>query len=128
MFNRHVTVIALGAALMAALGASAQTSLRTATWDNNNLTFSHAFTLPGVAMPAGTYVFESGPKGTNANIVRVSSKNGQTIFYQGFTTLIAHPAGRSGAAFGEAAPGVPPPMVAWYPVGSELAYKFTYRP
>jgi hypothetical protein len=126
MVKRHVVVIAFGAVLMAALSATAQSSLRTTSGSINDLTFADAFALPGVSMPAGTYRFESGPKGTHRDIVRVSSKYGQKIFYQGFTTPIAHPAGQGPVVFGEVARGVPPPMVAWYPIGSTRAHRFQY--
>ena len=91
----------------------------------NNLTFAHAFTLPGVTMPAGTYVFESGPNEMNRNIVRVSSKNLQTVFYQGFTTSLGRPAGqKSVATFGEAARGAP--LLVWYPIGTDQGHEFQY--
>jgi hypothetical protein len=129
MAKRHVVVILLGAVLLAgALSATAQSSLRTATGSLNYLTFSQAFALPGISMAAGTYKFESGPNGTNINIVRVSSKNGQRTFYQGLTTPIAHRGAEQGPVmFGEAASGIPLPMVAWHPIGStQQGYGFQY--
>jgi hypothetical protein len=128
MVNKHFVVIGFGAVLLTALTATAQqSSLRTTTGTTNNLTFSQAFALPGVTMAAGTYKFESGPNGTNANIVRVSSKNGLKTFYQGFTTPLANPSGtHNPIVFGEAARGVPSPMAAWYPIGATQAHKFQY--
>ena len=126
MVKRHVVVIAFGAILMAALSATAQSSLRTTGGQINNLTFAQAFVLPGVSMTAGEYKFESGPNGTHRDIVRVSSRHGQKTFFQGFTAPIAHPAGHGPVGFGEVALGVPPPMVAWYPIGSTQAHKFQY--
>jgi hypothetical protein len=40
---------------------------------------------------AGTNVFESGPAGTNPNIVRVPGPNRQKLFYLGFTVPIVRP-------------------------------------
>jgi hypothetical protein len=124
MFNRYVAVLAFGAVLAAVAGVAAQSPV--SNLKKNNLTFSHAFTLRGVTMPAGTYVFESGPGGSDLDIVRVSSKNGQRIFYQGFTTALAQPAGHSLVTFGEAAPKAPKPMMAWYPIGTDQGHGFQY--
>ncbi len=124
MFHRHVAVLAFGAVLAAVVGAAAQSGA-VPLGTVNNLTFSHAFTLPGVTLPAGTYVFESGP--TDSNIVRVSSKNREKLFYLGATTAAAHPTGHSVVVtFGEAATGTPKPMLAWYPIGTNQAHKFQY--
>src|SRR5688500_1183108 len=57
----------------------------------NNLTFSRAVMLPGITLTAGTYVFESGPGGTNPNIVRVMSQTRQKLYYLGFTNPIVRP-------------------------------------
>jgi hypothetical protein len=126
MFNRHVAVLTFGAALAAVVGIAAQAPVLSSYQGVNNLTFAHAFTLPGVTMPAGTYVFESGPRDNDQNIVRVSSKDRRTIFYQGFTTALAHRPGHSIVTFGEAAAGKPIPMLAWYPLGTNKAHGFKY--
>ena len=128
MFNRHVAVLAFGAVLATVVGVAAQAGavVQITTRAVNNLTFSHAFTLPGVTMPAGTYVFESGPNDMNQNIVRVSSKNRQTVFYTGFTAALVRPTGHSLVTFGEAVTGAPIPMLAWYPMGTNQAHGFQY--
>jgi hypothetical protein len=119
MFNRYVAVLAFGAVLWAVVDATAQSGVRSQVRTVNTLTLSHAFRLPGVTLPAGTYTFESGPNSLNMNIVRVSSiAKIPKIFYQGFTTALGHPAGQSVVTFGEAAIGAPRPMLAWYPVGT----------
>jgi hypothetical protein len=95
----------------------------------NNLTFSKAVMLPGITLTAGTYVFESGPGGTNPNIVRVISENRQKLYYLGFTNAIVRPWGHepSVLTFGEAANGAATPILAWYPVGSNQGHEFLYR-
>jgi hypothetical protein len=126
MFNRYapVLVVVFGIVLSAVLGTAAQSGVRTNTF--NNLTFPNAFTLPGVTMPAGTYVFESGPNGTNPNIVRVSSKDRLRTFYEGLTIPIARPVGHGLVTLGEAVRGAPVPVVAWYPIGTTRAHEFQY--
>jgi len=93
----------------------------------NTLTFSKAVMLPGITLTAGTYVFESGPGGTNPNIVRVVSEDRQKLLYLGFTNPVVRPRGLepSVLTFGDAANGAPP-ILAWYPVGSNQGHEFLY--
>ena len=79
---RHIALLASLAAFAAVLnGSSSQAASIAGTLTmTNNLTFSNAVALPGVTLTAGTYVFESGPGGTNPNIVRVLSQNRQRQF------------------------------------------------
>ena len=95
----------------------------------NTLTFSKAVGLPGVTLTAGTYVFESGPGGTNPNIVRVMSQNRQKLFYLGFTNPVVRKFGDepSVLTLGETARGEAAPILAWYPVGSNQGHEFLYR-
>ena len=74
-------------------------------------------------------MFESGAAGTNPNIVRVVSQNGQRQFYLGFTVPIDRPrsAKTDILTFGEAANGAPAPILAWYPVGANSGHEFMYR-
>jgi hypothetical protein len=94
----------------------------------NILTFSTAVMLPGITLAQGTYVFESGPGGTNPNIVRVMSQNRQRLYYLGFTNPIVRPRGHepSVLTFGEAANDAAAPILAWYPVGSNQGHEFLY--
>ena len=95
----------------------------------NNLTFSKAVSLPGVTLAAGTYVFESGPAGTNPNIVRVLSQSRHTQVYMGFTIprVRPHDEAPSVLTFGEAPAGGAAPILVWYPVGSTTGHEFMYR-
>ena len=95
----------------------------------NTLTFSKAVMRPGVTLTAGTYVFETGPGGTNPNIVRVMSQNRQKLHYLGFTNPVVRPWGHepSVLTFGEAAADGVAPILAWYPVGSNQGHEFIYR-
>jgi hypothetical protein len=128
MFTRKVALIAFAAAVGAVVMASSspaasQSGPLTTT---HNLTFSRTVALPGVTLPAGTYVFE---RDSNANgIVRVMTPNYQRMLYVGFTARVLRPRGfQSAVSFGEAKAGEPIPIVAWYPVGSSEGHKFLYR-
>ncbi len=128
MVNRNVALIACAAALAAVLTATSSHAGMAMT-KTNNLTFSHAVALPGVTLPAGTYAFESAPLGTDPNIVRVTTVNRQKQLYLGFTNPTERPAGSRDRvlSFGEAPAGEPPPIVAWYPIGSARGHEFLYR-
>ena len=125
MLNRNALRIAILTAVAAVLigTASQANTQRTVV---NNLTFRRTVALPGVTLPAGTYVFE---RDSNANgIVRVMTPNYQQLLYVGFTAKVLRPRGfQSVVSFGEAPAGEPIPIVAWYPVGSSEGHKFLYR-
>ena len=101
----------------------------TTAWSNprlNYLTFNGAVALPGVTLPAGTYVFEV--VGNGGDVVRVSSKQGRPYF-MGFTQRVERPLNRRAApiaTFGEAPAGTPPPIATWHPIGSSRGHRFIY--
>jgi len=123
MATRNWARTAVAVALLAA-GISTTTA-----WSNprlNYLTFSGAVALPGVTLPAGTYIFEV--VGNGGDVVRVSSKQGKPYF-MGFTRRIERPLGRRDvpiATLGEAPAGTPPPITAWLPIGSSRGHRFVY--
>jgi hypothetical protein len=60
--------------------------------------------------------------------VRVSGRDGHHYF-MGFTETIERSgSGRTRAmvTFGETPEGTPPPIAAWYPIGSSQAHRFLY--
>ena len=128
---RHFAALA---SLVAVAGMLAASSSQAASqWASltktNNLTFSKPVSLPGVTLAAGTYVFESGPAGTNPNIVRVLSQSRHTQVYMGFTIprVRPHDEAPSVLTFGEAPAGGAAPILVWYPVGSTTGHEFMYR-
>ena len=129
MFNRTfaltASVVAMAILVMAASPQARFTSMRT-----NHVTFSGPVALPGVVLDAGAYTFESGAAGGPLDLVRVTTRNGGKVLFNGFTTLVARPAGRATApivSLGEAPAGSPAPIVAWYPAGSTTGHEFRYR-
>ena len=94
---RHIATLAsvVAVAGVLAVSSSQAASIAEPLTMTNNLTFSKAVALPGVTLAAGTYVFESGPGGTNPNIVRVLSQNRQKQFYLGFTVPQIRPRERA---------------------------------
>ena len=125
---RHVALLAYVVAVAAILTASSSQAANMAPMTMaNNLTFSRAVMLPGVTLPAGTYVFER-DSNPNSGIVRVLTPNYQKLMYLGFTAKVTRPRGfQPAVSLGEAAAGEPLPIIAWYPIGSSQGYQFLYR-
>ena len=115
----------------AAVALMAVTVATTQAWSAprvNHLTFNGAVALPGVMLPAGTYIFEVMVPGGARQVVRVSGKNGQHYFL-GFTQVVERPRGSKNTpvvTLGETTPGTPPPISTWYPIGSSLGHRFLY--
>ena len=121
--RRRVSILAVIAAVVLGTASHASPPLT----EVNNLTFGAPVSLPGVTLPAGTYVFERDAI-ESARIVRVKSPNFQQLLFVGFTTPVMRPRGLNApVAFGEAEAGRPLPIVAWYPVGSNRGHQFLYR-
>ena len=92
------------------------------------LTFSRPFSLPGVTLGAGTYIFERAAPESAIEVVRVSSRDRRFIYYMGFTELVEKPRGAtSPVTFGEAPAGSASPVRAWYPTGTNTGHRFLYR-
>jgi hypothetical protein len=108
----------LGASGGAWTGAPARTTL----------TFSGPVALPGAVLGAGTYTFERASVNT-PDVVRVLSGDGRHVYFMSFTRTVSRPNGLAEdrwVTFGEAARGVPPRIVAWYPQDSSTGHEFIY--
>jgi hypothetical protein len=94
----------------------------------NHLTFSGVVSLPGVTLAPGTYTFEAGPQDTDRSVVRVLTRNGRTILFQGFTTPVSRPLASAApvVVFGEAPAGQPAPIRVWYPMQRRIGHQFRY--
>jgi hypothetical protein len=128
MVIRKLVVAAAVAVSVAAAAASAT------AWDSaartTIVTFSGPVGLPGVTLGAGTYVFEVASPETSLDVVRVRSKDRSLVYFAGITQLVSRPEGLGSdriVTFGEAPPGIAPPIAAWYPIGSALGHRFLYR-
>jgi hypothetical protein len=93
-----------------------------------HLTFSKPVALPGVSLPAGTYIFERASPYNAIDVVRVSSEDRRFVYYAGFTELVPRPARRAPlVTFGEAVAGAALPIKEWYPIDSGSGHRFIYR-
>jgi hypothetical protein len=128
MNNRKRAVVAV-AAVAAVIGMAVSVQ---AAWVSriNHLTFSGPVALPGVALASGTYTFELAPPSGGLDVVRVTSRDGRRVFFQGFTNAVLRPGGLGKddvVTFGEAPAGQAAPIDTWYPVGSPTGHRFIYR-
>jgi len=115
--------LALVGLVAAAPGDAGVDSART-----TQLTFSRPFSLPGVTLAAGTYIFERAAPQSAIEVVRVSSRDRRFVYYTGFTELVEKPRGvTSPVTFGEAAAGSAVPVRDWYPTGTSTGHRFHYR-
>ena len=124
--TRRGTLAVLGLALVGLVAATPGD----ASVDTNRtteLTFSRPFSLPGVTLGAGTYIFERASESA-IEVVRVSSRDRRSVYYTGFTELVQKPRGiASPVTFGEAPAGSASPVRAWYPTGTNTGHRFLYR-
>ncbi len=113
------------ALLLGATLASAQSP------DTNNstiVTFSAPVSLPGVTLPAGSYLFQLADSKVNRNIVQVFAKDRSKIF----ATILAVPAERNEPAdetvitFNESPANSAPAIRYWYYPGDKRGQEFAY--
>ena len=123
---RRITTKIMGtcaALLLGATLASAQNADR-----NTIVTFSAPVSLPGLTLPAGSYLFKLADSQVNRNIVQVFDKDRSKIF----ATLIAIPAQRNEPAdetvitFNEAPANAAPAIRYWYYPGEKSGQEFAY--
>jgi hypothetical protein len=91
-------------------------------------TFSGPVELPGVALPAGKYIFRLPDPTSTHNVVQVLSGDGMTT-YGIFFTLGADrlsPAPQPEIRFMEVPAGTPPPIRAYWNAGHTTGHEFIY--
>src|SRR5437870_6384475 len=109
--------------VMAAPGARAD------QWNKKTiLTFSGPVQIPGVTLPAGSYVFKLADLNGNRHVVQVFDKEEKKIF----ATLLAIPNDRLEPAddpvvmFAERPAGSPQAVKVWYYPGERIGNEFVY--
>ena len=128
MFARKIVykvfgVILLGALATASVGAFID-SRRTTYF-----TFSRAVQMPGVTLPAGTYIFEVANHQGDGDVVRVLSRDRSKVHLMRFTRPIYRPSSgklEATITLGESPAGNPPPVKAWYPQSEIRGREFLY--
>jgi hypothetical protein len=94
------------------------------------VTFTGPVEIPGVALPAGTYIFKLADPNTGNRIIQVLSKDGKTVYATFFslpeTRLV--PAGETIVTLyeGGKATGSPEAIKAWFYPGETTGFEFVY--
>jgi len=129
MLARKIVHTLCGVVLFGVLAASttgAMMDIRRTTY----FTFSGPVQIPGVALPAGTYIFEVANPDGGADIVRVLSRDRKKSYLMQFTHSVERPSrGNLDATItlGETSAGVPPKVTAWYPQSETRGRAFIYN-
>jgi hypothetical protein len=124
MLKRFVSVCAFAVVAGALAGAAQAQPADARTY----FTFSQPVTLPGVTLPAGTYLFRIPDATGNRQIVQVLSRDGTRLY----TTLMAIRAQRPDASaepevrFMETASNVPAAIKTWWYPGNPTGWEFIY--
>lgn len=124
--------IAMTAAFGVALGLVLVTSVGAASEEKRTtyLTFSQPVGLPGVTLPAGTYLFEVPDPTMSWDIVRVTNRQRNQVYLTAFTDRVERPAnvrGELGITFAAPEAGRVRKIAAWYPRGETVGHEFIYR-
>ncbi len=82
--------VALGIVLVSSVGAASEDKRTT------YLTFSQPVGLPGVTLPAGTYLFEVADPLVSADIIRVSNRKRTMVYFTAWTDRVERRAGERG--------------------------------
>jgi hypothetical protein len=92
-------------------------------------TFSKAVQLPGVTLPAGTYVFEVVNPNTSSDVVRVQSRDRSKLYLLRITLKVERPRTRDmkpAIVLGEQPAGNPPAVKSWFPQDETIGRQFIY--
>ena len=129
MVSRTAAVLAACGVTLTVLGGASSVASPTNPNRLTYLTFRGAVALPGVTLDAGTYAFDVINAESTADVVRVRNEQRTKVYFVGLTHSVRRPAGFSAdrpVQFGEAAPGVPTPILAWFPHREERGHQFLY--
>ena len=128
MLARKIVYTLLGVALLVVLATSTTAANMNAS-RTTFFTFSGTVQLPGVALAAGTYIFEVANPNGGSDVVKVLSRDRKTLYLMRLTHAIERPSrGNLDAAItlGETAAGIPPKVKAWYPQSETRGREFIY--
>ena len=109
--------------------ATSTTGAFTTARRTTNFTFKAAVALPGVTLPAGSYVFEVLNPDSSADLIRVMNPQRNKTYTMQFTRFVHRPQWgdlKSTITLGEAKSGTPQPIKTWFPEGETTGREFIY--
>ena len=115
--------------LVVLVGAASGANAFTGTADKRTyFTFSQPVALPGVTLPAGTYMFRLADDTTTRKVIQVASKDGRQSFAMLHTVPVYRPDAprEPEIRFMETAAGAPMAVRAWWKDGERTGYGFMY--
>ncbi len=111
------------------LGTSLTVNVNADEWDKaTKVTFNNPVELPGMVLPAGTYLFRLMDSPSDRNIVEVFSADRSKLY----DTILAipdyrlEPTGKTVMTFEERTAGSPEAIKAWFYPGDEYGLEFVY--
>ena len=111
------------------LGAMATSAIEAVNMNSTTyFTFRGAVQLAGVALPAGTYIFEVANPNGGANVVRVLSRDRSRVYVLQNTIPTYRPSTghlASSLKLGESPAGTPPAIQAWFPENKTRGHQFS---
>lgn len=125
---RRPTQAIMGTLAAFVFGATLATAQAPDTNNMTTVTFSAPVSLPGVTLPAGSYMFKLADSQVNRNIVQVFDKDRSKIL----ATILAIPAERDQPAdetvitFAESPANTAPAIRYWYYPGDKRGQEFAY--
>src|SRR4051812_11195571 len=125
---RRTTTAIMGTLAALVLGAALATAQSPDTNNTTIVTFSAPVSLPGVTLPAGSYMFKLADSQVNRNNVQVFDKDRSKIL----ATILAIPAERNQPAdetvitFAESPANAAPAIRYWYYPGDKRGQEFAY--
>jgi hypothetical protein len=92
------------------------------------VTFTAPVEIPGVGLPAGTYIFELANPDSGNRLVRVSSRDRKTVYATFFTRPEDRlaPADDTVVTFHEGPAGSPDAIRTWFYPGETTGFEFVY--
>ncbi|HXH25807.1 MAG TPA: hypothetical protein VNI78_11190 [Vicinamibacterales bacterium] len=91
-------------------------------------TFNTPVAIPGVTLPAGSYLFRVANPGVSQRVIQVVSADGKTPYAMFFSIPAERPepAKEPEVRFMETAAGMPPAIRTWWYPGERMGYEFIY--
>jgi len=113
------------AALTFGLGTPARASMSD---HHTRFTFSQPIALPGVTLPAGTYVFRLADPTIDRKVVQVLDATGRRSYalLHSVPTYRADASNESAVSLMETREGMPAAIKTWWPFGENVGFEFVY--
>jgi hypothetical protein len=114
----------VGLLIVPAAPARAQGPLDEMTY----VTFSGPVDLPGVGLPAGTYIFRLADRNDARNVIQVLSADGSRVYamVEGVPATRSDSSDQGMATFAEPGPGAPPALRTFFFPHDTLGFEFIY--